>query len=329
MPIYANDYAAHDGVLRLHLIAHGPVTPKADAFLIALDGEYYLIDGGMTANTGTYEYLIRLRAALLDRAPAGTHAPLRINWVVSHFHQDHIGATLDYVIRDRRIEFDRIYLPPRSAIDPKYPDNGDNKYRGITAELIARMQPQATVIDVGFGHDAKLVIPYGDGGEITIYPPDRDWGLEENLAYMVDNYYDGNWEKPNIAVAAVNACSQWMGIRYGGRQCLFTGDTMKRKAKLDAEAFDTMYALWGAEIGQVDVLKYLHHGVARDKAARGMLKFQPKRVIVTHSQPTAPEALREVIAEDGGTMPEIIACGDRSYVLEIAADGGIKGSWLS
>lgn len=64
--IYLNDFAPHDGVLRVHLIAHGPDYPKSDAFLLELDGEYLLIDGGMEHITASYTYLVRLRARLAD-----------------------------------------------------------------------------------------------------------------------------------------------------------------------------------------------------------------------------------------------------------------------
>lgn len=324
--LYANDCAPRDGVLRLHLIAHDPQVKKADAYLIALDGEYYLIDGGMTDDITAYAYILRLRAALLENAPAdAAHAPLRLNWVVSHFHQDHIAANLQYLLRDRRIAYDRIFLPPRTALDPKYPDNGDTKYRDKCLDIIARFHPQAEVIVSAFGGDA-LTLPFGDGSgaSVTLYPPDRDWGVGESFRYIVDNYYDGDETRSNTAVAVVNACSQWMGIRYAGRSCLFTGDTMKRKHKLDAEAFDTMLARWGAEIGEVDIAKWLHHGIVRDKAAEGMLSLCPKRVIVSHPDATAPDAAREYIAEHGGTMPEFINCAQKDIVIEIAADGGIK-----
>ncbi len=325
---YANEYAPRDGVLRLHLIAHGPAVKKADAYLIALDGEYYLIDGGMTDDTTSYEYLIRLRAALLDRAPAeDAHAPLRLHWVVSHFHQDHVAATMQYILRDRRVAVDRVYLPPRTALDPKYPDNGDTKYRDKCLDLLARHQPEAEIITSTFGGD-PLTLPFGDdgrsGGTVTLYPPDRDWGVGEAFRYIVDNYYDGDETRPNTAVAVVNACSQWMQIRWGGRSCLFTGDTMKRKAKLDGEAFETMLARWGAAIGEVDIAKWLHHGYVRDNAAARMLSLRPRRIIVSHPDATAPVAAREFVAAHGGVMPEFINCAERDVVIDISADGGVK-----
>lgn len=322
--VYANGFAAHDGVLRLHLLAHGPQTKKADAYLLALDGEYYLIDGGMTDDTASYEYLIRLRDALLARAPAeAAHAPLRLNWVVSHFHQDHVATTMQYTLRDRRIVLDRVYLPPRSALDPKYPDNGDIKYRDTCMALLDRHQPQAEVIVSEFGGQ-PLTLPFGQGGEITFYPPDRDWGVDDAFRYIVDNYYDGDENRPNTAVAVVNACSQWVGVRYAGRSALFTGDTMKRRHKLDGEAFDTMLARYGAELGEVDIAKWLHHGIVRDKAAAGMFTLNPRRVIVSHPEATAPEAARDYIAEHGGRMPEFLNCAQKNIVVCISADGGIK-----
>lgn len=322
--IYANDYAARDGVLRLHLIAHGPAVKKADAYLIALDGEFYLIDGGMTDDTATYEYLIRLWAALLDRAPAeAAHAPLKLNWVVSHFHQDHVAATMQYVLRDRRIVLDRVYLPPKTVLDPVHINNGDLKYRGKLLDLLADRHPEAQVIVSEFGGD-PLSLPFGEGGEIVLYPPDRDWGEGEALQYIIDGYYDGDAAHRNVATAVVNACSQWMSVRWGGRHCLFTGDTMKRRRELDAEAMETMLARHGGAIGEVDILKWLHHGIIRDAAAAGMLSMRPKRVIVSHPDATAPEAARAHIAAAGGTMPEFLNCAQRDMLIEIAADGGIK-----
>lgn len=322
--LYANDYAVRDGVLRLHLIAHGPAVKKADAYLIALDGEYYLIDGGMTDDTSAYEYLIRLRAAILDGAPVeAAHAPLRLNWVVSHFHQDHMAATVQYILRDRRIVLDRVYLPPMTGLDPKYSGNGEIKYRAKTLAVIADRHPEAHVIVSEFGGD-RLTLSFGEGGEIVLYPPDRDWGVGEDLQYLIDGYYDGDDGHRNVATAVVNACSQWMLIRWGGRKCLFTGDTMKRRADLDGEAMDAMLARYGGEIGEVDILKWLHHGFKRDRAAAGMLSLCPRRVIVSHPDATAADAARAYIAGHGGVMPEFINCARRDVVIEIAADGGVK-----
>ena len=318
--IYLNDFAPHDGVLRVHLIAHGPDYPKSDAFLLELDGEYLLIDGGMEHITASYTYLVRLRARLADRAPAeAAHAPLRLSWFVSHFHIDHVSTTIEYTLRDQRFAFTDVYLPPRSALDPKYNCNGDRKYRDPCLVELARFQPACTLHNIAFGEKGLRTLPFA-GAELTIYPPDHDWGVGERLNFVAEHYSRGDWTHHSLAVAAINACCMWLGVRYAGRQCLFTGDTMKREADRHDEPFDAMRALWGERIGRVDLLKYLHHGYVRDSAAAGMLAMKPAFVVVTHPESTTPAAMRAI----GGRMPEVINCALRDYVVEIAADGGIK-----
>ena len=92
---YVNELAEQDQLLRLHCISHKMLpNKKSDAFLLEYCGEFYLIDGGLPRATCVVEYLHRIRRALLKDHPHLWDDPsykLRMSWIISHFHQDHVG----------------------------------------------------------------------------------------------------------------------------------------------------------------------------------------------------------------------------------------------
>lgn len=310
--LYANDFAPRDGVLRLHLICNDPAIMKGDGYAVTLDGEVFLIDGGMKGDVSSYAYLLRLREAWLRQAPPKAKAaPLRLHWIVSHFHTDHVDSPLSTTLRDRRFALDRVYLPPRTALDESLPHNCEKRYRKAVQDLINLHHPSATVITSAFGGDS-LTIALGESS-ITLMPPDRDWGVGADREAM-----QTLWEMQDnrIGVGVINAGSQWVLFRHGGRAVLFTGDTMKRTAECDAEPFDTMLARWKDEIGVCDIVKWPHHGYVRDHAASGVMSLSPRYVFFNHHHATA-----EDVVPHGVTT---INHGKRTRVIEVALDGGIK-----
>ena len=49
---------------------------------------------------------------------------------------------------------------------------------------------------------------------------------------------------------------------------LFTGDIMKKKSDREDEPMDRMIAHYGAETLRSDIVKYPHHGISRNPAAK-------------------------------------------------------------
>lgn len=311
--LYANDYAPRDGVMRLHLIQNDPAIAKGDAYAVTLDGSVFLIDGGMTGDVSSYAYLLRLRETWLKSAPAEARsAPLRLSWIVSHFHNDHVDSPLRITLLDRRISLDCIYLPPHTALDVNIPHNTEKRYRTAVQELVERHHPSATVITSSFGGESRTV-PLGDSS-LTLMPPERDWGIGDDRAAMQSLW---QMEDNRIGVGVINATSQWALFRHAGRAVLFTGDTMKRTAECTAEPFDTMLARWKDEIGRCDIVKWPHHGYVRNQAAPGICSLSPQYVFYNHHNATADKTLPV-------PRPMCINHGKQSRIIEIALDGGIK-----
>ena len=117
---YANDFCKKDGKLRVHFIGHPANNGhyKTDAFVFEYNGSYTLIDGGINHITVCLDYLMKLRESLLEEHTElvdDESCKLKINWIISHFHSDHVLATLKQVMPSPFIEFNDIYLPPDCA----------------------------------------------------------------------------------------------------------------------------------------------------------------------------------------------------------------------
>ena len=139
-----------------------------------------------------------------------------------------------------------------------------------------------------------------------------DGGVGERLKLIIDNYYDGDESIPQIPVAAVNACSMWVHLRFGQHTFLFTGDTIKRCAHL-YEALDEMTDAYADFIGHVTVLKFPHHGFKRDEGVADMLRFTPDYMVMTTEHATAPERIAQDFPDCSST---IINCGNTTYIFE-------------
>ncbi len=300
--ISANDYALHDGILRVHCVHHEGGYKKSDAFIIELDGSLWLIDGGMPNSLTTRDYLFSIRDRWLAAAgihgDAGADCKLKLDWIVSHFHVDHVAATIASIIPDQAFELGTIYLPPDSALDPVYNTygvDGDTKYRPKLAEALEKYgKKREKIVNIGFGEENILRFTDKSGRlRFTVYPTPYDSGTGERLDYMVSNYYKGNYESGKIATAAVNSSCPWVHIAYGEKTFLFTGDQMKRKEYLDNEAADEMLRTYRDRIGGVNVVKYLHHGIMRDAAAAIVMSFNPEYIIMSSARETASAALKK------------------------------------
>ena len=317
--IYANDFHKNDGCLRVHFIAHPANTGhyKTDAFVFEYNGSYTLIDGGINHITVCLEYLKRLRAELIgDRTELldDESCKLKIDWMISHFHADHVSATIRQVMPCPFIEFNDIYLPPDCGIDQKYNPqdmDGDEKYRPKFFEKYETYCKSARIVELPFGKENAIFYENGDL-RVDIYPPVADGGVGERLQLIIDRYYDGDDTIPQIPVAAVNACSMWVRVKLGEHSFLFTGDTIKRCA--DAyEALDEMTDAYADEIGHVTVLKFPHHGFKRDEGVASMLRFTPDFMVMTCEYATAPERIERDFPD---CTSKIVNCGNETYIFE-------------
>ncbi len=317
----ANDFAPHDGLLRVHFIGHG--TPqKSDSFVLEYNGAYYLIDGGFETSDDSLQYLLSLRRALLAEHPErieDTSCKLRITAMASHCHIDHIGALYAMIFPSPYIEVDAFYLPPASEMDPHYnlkDSNGDVKYRPRLAKALEEYQPQAKVITHAFGAEKRfafhMIAEDETSPTVTVCPAYLDYGIGEKMEHLVNIYCDGDRDDHKIAILAVNNCSDWFHIRHGERTFLFTGDTTKKLPTPTEEMAGEMTDVYLPILGQVDVVKYVHHGYARDAAAPDMMRFDPQYVIISADIGTGDQVIRRMFPD---SPVKTVRSGSVTYVF--------------
>lgn len=288
MAEYVNDFAPRDGMLYVRCLHHEESVFKADAYVFILDGQVWLLDGGMKDSYVTGDYLAELRREWLTLGglDESSGLKLKIDWFVSHFHVDHVSVTIDLLIPDSRFEFGTMYLPPITALDESYcpsgsHGNGDVKYRPRLRKALEKYGTgKEKIVQLDFGMQ-NITDIFDNSGKLqmTIYPPIADAGLGERLEYNINEYWGGDRTYKAIPTVVVNSNSNWLRLRYGKHNFLFTGDTMKREPHLDLESTNEMVAAYHDIIGNVDVIKHVHHGYRRDDAAGLMLSFEPKHII--------------------------------------------------
>ena len=320
--IFANQLAPKDGILRLHCLSHEAEHVKADSFLLELDGMLWLIDGGVTGSKVTLDYLTALRDSWLSGSELeGENAPpLRLDWVVSHFHVDHVGAMISDILPSGIVSLGTLYLPPDSAYTPPVGGrgvDGDEKFRPLLAEALEKYSVGERIVNLSFGEENVIDFTDPTGKlKFTLYPTPFDGGIGERLDYIINGYYGGDATHKMVPVAAVNSNCSWLRVVYGETRFLFTGDLMKREAHLDNEATDEMVRTYGERIGKINVLKYLHHGYKRDAAAPLMLSFKPEHIIVTSEAETASAA---ILNFEGGDKVKVHNCSSRNILF--SSDG--------
>lgn len=322
----ANDFAPRDGLLHVHYIGHG-IPQKSDSFVMDYNGAYYLIDGGIDTADDSLRYLLGLREQLLMDHPELIEDPtckLRITAMASHCHIDHIGALFSLIFPSPYIEVEAFYLPPASQMDPYYnlqDSNGDVKYRPRLAQALAEYQPQAKVITHEFGAENRFAFRMIAGDEdsplITVCPAYLDYGVGEKMEHLVKIYSEGNRDNYRNAILAVNNCSDWFHIRHGERTFLFTGDTTKKLPTPQVEMAGEMTDVYLPILGRVDVLKYVHHGYARDAAAPDMMRFDPQYVVISADMGTGGEVIRRLYPNN---PVKLVHSGSKTYIFTTDGD---------
>lgn len=320
--VFPRDFVLRDGVLRINCLSHVDVS-KSDGFIFALNGHYILHDGGMTKTTFALDALLALREA------EGVDV-LHFDWLISHYHIDHVCGPIENVIRDPRFAIDTVVLPPHNALPADMP-HGDSKYSPKIEAALAECHPNARRIEVHYHSENPSTILYNFGGaEIEILPPDTDWSRPRELYEIIANgYFDSdNVYDPKVPTSVGNAASIWYLIRYAGRRILFTGDSMKRTRGITEESVDRMWAIWKGTIGRPDVAKWPHHGQARDNADLVMHEMDPDYILTTTHFESASVRYSEVFPDhrvrffnscNEDVIIEVTPCG----ALEVS--GGFEG----
>lgn len=320
--MYANSFAKHDGILRVHLIGHGE-PQKSDSFVWTYNGACFLIDGGIDTAEDSLRYLMDIRREMLAEHPElieDTSVKLRVTVMASHCHIDHIGALYSFIFPSPFLEVDAFYIPPASKMDEHYhrqDTNGDVKYRPRLDAALKTYQPQAKVITHAFGAENRfsfhMIAGDESSPEITVCPAYLDYGIGEKMEHLVNIYCDGDHDDRKIAILALNNCSDWFHVRHGRRTFLFTGDTTKKLPVPTEEMAGEMTDVYLPILGQVDVVKYVHHGYARDAAAPDMMRFDPRYVVISADIGTGDKVIRRLFPESPVKM---IRSGSRTHVVE-------------
>ena len=235
-----------------------------------------VVDGGL-ANSRCYMELLNLRKELLSELGLADEAKnkdyqLHLTLVATHCHKDHVASLHNEIIPCKFFTIDALYMSPATALvtDNTYDDssNGDATHR---AKLLSAMQnyaPDAPVYTLEYAQ--TLTFPLSCG-QATLYAPVQDYGVGEGLSYIKDVYYPGKADKDirsDVPTAVLNVNSMWLRVELGEKSVLFTGDVMKKKADRADEPMDEMIAYYGADVLRSDIVKYPHHGISRDAAAK-------------------------------------------------------------
>lgn len=317
-----SDTAKTDGVLRC-VFPTLPDFVKSDGFMFVLDRHMLIHDGGMPGSRDLLSRMLEVKEAV------SPDAPMHVVWVLSHFHIDHVSAVLDTVMPDPGFIFDRIYTPSSCSLPEGTKDNGDEKYRPRLAEALKRYQPSAAVTETGFADrgcgPVRFFFP--DEGEhraeITLYPPDCDWADPSLIERVIVNgYFGGDANSPRIGTCVINSASLWMKISYAGRRILFTGDCMKRTTEITDESFDRMLSLWADSVGDApDLMKWPHHGMARDHAMEGVLSLHPKNILTTTLIETASKHTAKNRPDYRGRF---FNCAEKEVRVSVGPDGSFE-----
>ncbi len=253
---------------------------KTDATLLLCYGaerlEVVVVDGGL-ANARCYMELLNLRKELLGELGLADEAKnkdyqLHLTIVATHCHKDHVASLYNEIIPCKFFTIDALYMSPATALvtDNTYDDNdnGDAVHRVKVLSAMRNYSPDTPIYTLDYAQTLSFPLSCG---QATLYAPVQDYGVGDELTYIKDVYYPGKADKEirdDLPVAVVNANSMWLRVELGDKSVLFTGDIMKKKNDREDEPMDKMIAYYGAETLRSDIVKYPHHGISRNPAAK-------------------------------------------------------------
>ncbi len=318
---YINSIMEKDNTLRLYSVSHMHQFKKADCFVLTYNGEIWIVDGGPAGSTHALGFLLELRRSLLNKKEKhlffDTELKLRINIFVSHFHSDHVEALIESVIPSPYIDVERVICAEPCISDCEFTkglSNGDVFYREQMYAKLKSHHPRHTVTEIPFGKENTLrfstLTDSENEAEFTVYPLPFSPAREDYLCRMLD-FYSENGERltKNSYIYVLNAASLWLHVRHGKNTFLLTGDSMKRRDDINDESLDIMYREYGEEIGELSVLKYVHHGYKRDPAAPIMASFKPKHLIDTCELATGGQKVKELFPDSEINCLNTALCG--------------------
>lgn len=254
-------------------------TKKSDAFYITTTDEngmeLYLVDGGLATGKCMLE-LNNLRKEILKNAGLESeyknkNYKLDVHLLISHFHSDHVRELSNGLITNKYLRMLSAYYPAATVLDQSgvYDNdkNGDLDNRPGVLGTLKATWPEAEQHEIGFGD--TYIVPI-NVGELKLFASDVDWGTPENAAYAEKIYYptDMAARRTDMPTAVVNCNCLWMRFAFAGHSVLFTGDVMKKKNDVNDEPLDRIIAYHGAENLKSDIIKYPHHGLSRNPAAK-------------------------------------------------------------
>jgi hypothetical protein len=206
-------------------------------------------------------------------------------------------------------------MPPDAELDEKFGLSGDVKYRPGLKRALETYQSQARVIDLAFGAENRITLPMTADAEspvITICPPWCNSALPERVRLVCEALKQED-DDPKVATMVTNNNSAWMHVRHGERTFLFTGDTVKKNKPMGYEMVEEMIAAYADVLGQVDVVKFVHHGYKRNGAVDAIMSLSPRYVFVTTYLATADQVLHESYPESD---VKTLNCGVNTYIFE-------------
>jgi hypothetical protein len=311
---------------------------KSDASMIVELGkkgmDVYLIDGGMPNGT-MLKALNSLRSYCLKQIGAveeekNTSYKLKINLIVTHFHQDHVNELVNMVLSNKRFAVDRVYYasPTALSVDGEYDNarNSDVNERLKFFEALDANHRNAKKTEVKFGSRLKVNTARGC---FTFFAPVHDWGAGKWLEYIKDTYYaDADTEKlkKDVPTAVINANSMFIKYEADGKAVLFPGDVMKKKEVAD-EPLDLMIAKYKDDL-RADVVKYPHHGIERNAALEDVEKklLKDRFSIVVISSGKA-EKISAPLLKDAGI--DYRNSGLDTVIVSLSRDGMNEGTEFS
>ncbi len=305
---YVNSLAEKDNTLRFWSVGHLHQHKKADCSVIAYNGEVWMIDAGIGGSTHAAGFLLEYRKKLLNggnKRWMSRDAKLRVNLIITHFHNDHVEALIESILVSPYIDIGEVYCAGRCRLDPKYDGlskNGDYFYRDTVYALLDELHPSHILHEIPFGKENTVRFTTHTDSEnevgLTVYPMTFNPSSPEFLDYMFRLYAENGEPVPRHAYTYVlNSASLWVKVSFGKSSLLFTGDSMKRRDDKDDECMDHMLNAYKEDIGEVTLVKYPHHGYVRDPAAPGVLSFNPEYVLDTCEYATGCSKIKELYPE--------------------------------